>query len=118
MSPTSHFSDAMWEMGTLVPGNSSPFPTGITAAPTPIKYDDYLAVKELQPVINTCLDNMSRDKDFIVRHLSKVAEHDSFCQGFLDIYKVTKELGDTDYVDIKMRVASSTGRMGWMAHRK
>ena len=33
------------------------------------------------------------------------------------LYRVTKVLGDTDYVDIKMRVAS-TGRMGWMAHRK
>ena len=71
----------------LGPDNSTPIPTGITAAPTPIKYDDYLAVKELQPAINTCLDNMSRDTDFIVSSLSKVAEHDPFCQGFLDIYK-------------------------------
>lgn len=62
------------------------FPVAVTVVPTLVKYSDYKAVADLQPTLNLVLDNLSRDREFIVSCLYPIAQHDPFVKGLMDIY--------------------------------
>ena len=55
----------------------------VTVVPTLVKYSDYKAVADLQPTLNLVLDNLSRDREFIVSCLYPIAQHDPFVKGLL-----------------------------------
>lgn len=64
----------------------------VTLFPCPVLKEDFDHVESIQPAINTLMHLISRDQEFINKHLSKVSVSDEFTRSLLAIYNDTFEL--------------------------
>jgi glutathione synthase len=58
----------------------------VALIPNTFSNSSYEYAQNVQPIINTLIDKISRDKDFLFEHLSPVATADTFVARLLDIY--------------------------------
>jgi hypothetical protein len=58
----------------------------VALIPNTFSNSSFEYAQNVQPIINTMIDKMSRDKDFLFKQLSPVAEADTFVARLLDIY--------------------------------
>ena len=63
----------------------------LSLLPLPYPYKAYQYTKDLQPIINTLIDKVSRDKDFLINTLNIIARTDAFTNKLLQIYEEIDE---------------------------
>ena len=68
----------------------------VTLLPCPMLKEDFDHAESIQVPLNRLMHLISRDKDFINRHLVKVSSSDEFTRSLLSIYNETHELSKDD----------------------
>lgn len=63
----------------------------LSLLPLPYPYKAYQYTKDLQPIINTLIDKVSRDRDFLINTLNIIARTDEFTNNLLQIYEEIDE---------------------------
>ena len=63
----------------------------VTLVPSPYPRRSFEYVLEIQPLINTMIDNIARDRDFLTRCLQPVARSDPFVSRLLELFHSVPE---------------------------
>ena len=68
----------------------------VTLFPCPVHKSEFNHVASIQPDINRLMHLISRDHNFVCKHLDEVAQSDDFTRSLLKIYQETHELTKKD----------------------
>lgn len=66
-------------------------PAPLSLVPNVFSASAFTYATEVQPIINKLVDGISRDKEFLLSHLSSVSESDAFTMRIMDLYKQVPE---------------------------